>query len=730
MIKRSVGNFMYLDFVLEDVAASATQSLDSPPDGLEGYYEQFWGQLSKMRRKHRDLWKEVLRPVIRLLAIAREPVSAGWLARMAKLDEDDVRMDALDTWLHFLAVQQRNGRETYRLFHQSFRDFLDRKLGNLALIHRTVAETTLAPAADGWEACEPYGLRHLLPHLVAVAREAEADDASWAQEQLGHVLASDAFAEASLDRVKRPQELLSSIRSAVTVLLEACELKRTWTAVRRYRDVLKQQRQTEQVFASLHARQLEDAWQSTSFYSERPGFQALLQLLVAWHANRAGEDELGQRAAQAALSQVRRLFDQEEQTDLYYSLRHNWRPLFTEMLFRTARAASPSWLEGLSPGKEGLVAQVDKRASARLSQPPEPKEPPISSGSAIDSLLNKLEARLRENHPTTYREAAMLYREELAQELSKTWHDPRWHEHVERSVTLIALDDYPSYRELALVVIALPIAQHPDDTGAMAGLEVLLKAALEASEPHFTQDLPIALLQVRPDRWEDLQHGLKLAHRLTYTTTWHMAEEPAPYTGHAWGGTFRSDPWAREILRCSAVAAVQHRLGWYEQSHRTLQAAGELDYRPKYAGYRALAHLALACRWVELDDRRAARRETDEAYRHAGLMQEKALGRQRQALARQIRRWIEDEAPILSSDQAWQQLDQLGELEQGWYIRLLSARWMGKARRLRELVPFALDNPTVLDAVLGRLVGTLASVGACLPALESLCKELEMGQEG
>jgi hypothetical protein len=726
LIKHSAGNFMYLDFVLEDIATSSTLSLDALPEGLEGYYEHFWDQLREARREDRDLWKTVHRPVIQLLAVVQEPVSIDWLVHFGNVEEEDIREDILTKWRHLLAEKQQDEQISYRLFHQSFQDFLNRKLGRqeLAHIHRDVADAYLTSADDEWKSCEMYGLRHLLSHLLVAAQEGRSEDADWARGQLSNILKTDSFVEASLAQLDRPQELLGSIRSAVTVLLEACDLERAWIATRRYQHVLQQQRQTEQVFGALHTQRFDDALQRTLFYGERPGFQALLQLLVAWYANRAGEEAIGQRAAQAALDHAGNLFDRDEKPDIRYTLEANWRKLLAEALFRAAHAAGPFWLNGLSM-KEGFGEQVYAQASARSNHTAQSQESGLASGSTIETLLNKLEAKLREDHPTTYREAAMLYRKELAQELSKTWHDFRWYEYVDRSVTLIALDDYPSYRELALVVIALPIAQHPSDDRAMIGLETLLKAALESAEPHFTQDLPIALLQLQPGKFSSSKGATGLADSLTYTTASGMAEEPAPYTG-VWGGTIRSDPWAREVLRYSAVAAVQRRLGEDDESRNMLKRAAKLDHRPNYAGYRALAHLALACRWVEFGDTDAALEQVAEASLVASFMQEEALGNERQALAQQIAHWIEK--PVPSPDEAWQQLNELGETEKAWYIRLLSAQWMGDIHQLRKLVPLALGNPTVLDAVLGRIVGTLASTGAYLSALEALSKEVEIAK--
>ena len=51
---------------------------------------------------------------------------------------------------------------------------------------------------------------------------------------------------------------------------------------------------------------------------------------------------------------------------------------------------------------------------------------------------------------------------------------------------------------------------------------------------------------------------------------------------------------------------------------------------------------------------------------------------------------------------------------------------MGQLPSLQALVPLTLDNPTVLDAVLGRLVGTMANEEKHLPALAAMADAMNI----
>jgi hypothetical protein len=74
MVSASEGNFMYLDFVLADVAPDP-QSIDlhDLPQGLHGYYRRMWAAIREASESDWETWNQVQRPVISKLAVAGEP---------------------------------------------------------------------------------------------------------------------------------------------------------------------------------------------------------------------------------------------------------------------------------------------------------------------------------------------------------------------------------------------------------------------------------------------------------------------------------------------------------------------------------------------------------------------------------------------------------------------------------------------------------------------------------
>lgn len=146
----SAGNFMYLAYVLGDLAAqpagSAALQLRRLPSGLEGYYAQFWAQMEHVRQEEGWAeWRGLYRPVIEYLAVAGEPVTSAWLADHVGRDRDEIQEQALFRWQRFLsrdpppARGMQPGDDTWRVVHQSFADFVASKV-DLTAVHRAVAD--------------------------------------------------------------------------------------------------------------------------------------------------------------------------------------------------------------------------------------------------------------------------------------------------------------------------------------------------------------------------------------------------------------------------------------------------------------------------------------------------------------------------------------------------------------------------------------------------------------
>jgi hypothetical protein len=154
LVRHSEGNFRYLVHVLGDIRdqrpIGKVARLQQLPQGLKAYYQLYW---EGMRDQDRERFRRYQKPVVSMLATAHEPVTAemvtDWVnARSGKhreLSVDEV-IEVLVEWWEFLNVEPGDP-PTYRIFHASFAEFLDRTV-NLTSYR---AQATNAPLKQlGW----------------------------------------------------------------------------------------------------------------------------------------------------------------------------------------------------------------------------------------------------------------------------------------------------------------------------------------------------------------------------------------------------------------------------------------------------------------------------------------------------------------------------------------------------------------------------------------------------
>ena len=129
---RSGGYFVYLRHVLDQYDAGgelASRDLAELPAGLMPYYDD---QYERMRAgAPQRQWERVQLPVLIQLACADQPLTLYQLTSGAGQHEAAPVARAIEQWRPFLiqASASRNGRQVpaYRLFHESFREFLRNK---------------------------------------------------------------------------------------------------------------------------------------------------------------------------------------------------------------------------------------------------------------------------------------------------------------------------------------------------------------------------------------------------------------------------------------------------------------------------------------------------------------------------------------------------------------------------------------------------------------------------
>lgn len=124
MLEKSEGNFMYLHYVLREMAQGSygDRGIEGIPSGLQNYYDDHWRRMGMMAR---PLPRTKLK-IIYVLCEAKKPVSCELLSDFAAEDAVAVQ-DVLDEWRQFLDVVNEEKQRRYSIYHSSFRDFLHRR---------------------------------------------------------------------------------------------------------------------------------------------------------------------------------------------------------------------------------------------------------------------------------------------------------------------------------------------------------------------------------------------------------------------------------------------------------------------------------------------------------------------------------------------------------------------------------------------------------------------------
>jgi hypothetical protein len=165
--EKSKGNFLYAYHVLNDLAQQGTdlanaKVLDLPAE-LDGVYRKF---LQRELASNQTRWNDVYRPLLGLIAVARgDGLTKAKLIEITGLAEDTAT-DVLTTCGQYLVGGE--AATPYRIYHQSFRDFLlsDVKYTVFpAERHAAIARYLQDRYAANWTICgDKYALRYTPLH--------------------------------------------------------------------------------------------------------------------------------------------------------------------------------------------------------------------------------------------------------------------------------------------------------------------------------------------------------------------------------------------------------------------------------------------------------------------------------------------------------------------------------------------------------------------------------------
>ncbi len=168
----SAGSFLYARYVLDDLLAQSElpanlDALDLPP-GLNDIYKGF---IQRELGRRLETWGDRYRPVLELLAVARDPgLQRDHLAAATGLPDSSVDqiLAAAAQYLHGVVPYG-----PFRLYHQSFREYLlsnpDYPVYPLEA-HRALGELLQNAFGGDWVSCpDVYAVRNTPAHLLSAA---------------------------------------------------------------------------------------------------------------------------------------------------------------------------------------------------------------------------------------------------------------------------------------------------------------------------------------------------------------------------------------------------------------------------------------------------------------------------------------------------------------------------------------------------------------------------------
>jgi len=742
-VAKAEGNIGYLDALgrgVDQALANDDQeglrkllTLQELPKHIEGLYAFFMRQIKEsvqeqgVRVQDPDtgrsyilsVWDEVYRPVLGVLAVAREPLLLDRLGQF--LDRPDGRCRLYHATLpEFLTAEAtREDPETQDLAIQP------------AIWHRRIVACYRRGATAWqevpWSEVDDYGLRHLGAHLYTLR------GGNGYTPQLHALVQTPQFGQAQLDRWHTPNATLSDLRLALDVALAEDDLAQAWKHIRRYREILHQEQATQRVAERVKEGDYETALELTDFYGYVPGSQALMRLWIAWKALADDQLQVATTAARRALDGlppreylVRRLEEADPEVGGAVSDSMNaLTEAFVRLLIRVTRSAASTkearraWLENVAGVWPKSMMQA---VVGRLYEPFSAWGDILSEhrdARPMDALLEDLKDEIRSaDQPANFRDASFRYHRTLGAGLFFSRDEDQWQEYVRRTVKLVSLDDYPSYREMALAWVAAAVLGHRKKEKAMDALLTTLSGALDKPEPGFWGDT----MAVALGGWaEESGYGINandLFRRLEEIEVEQLQKvDPTlpikPPELRAWRQEvgLPPDPWAHDMRRRSAVGAVLHRRGRTVEAEVQLDMAASQHEWESYAGYRALARPSLACRWLEWDRWDRAAEQLASARVDAEHMLDKVLSQERMDLIDALEGWLSEPGDPLQGPEdeeaALRRVQDFTGMARSLYVQYLSAVWYPDADRLKRLVPLALEDATATDAVLGRLVGAL-----------------------
>jgi hypothetical protein len=564
---KSKGNFLYAYYVLNDLEARAETIDDTGafelPNELEDVYRDY---IAREMASNPSRWNDIYRPLLGPIAVARgDGLTRPLLVGITNLAEDTAA-DVLKVCEQYL-VGGETEASPYRLYHQSFREFLlqDKKYSIYpAERHAAIARFMQDQCGANWKECtEDYALRYTPAHWADAAALSEQQRETRTQALVE--LARNAKYQRRFE--KRIGDL-PMLQGHLERAVEVAALNRrgdmlTWLvkAAKGFAAFRQEYLQAGSVVALAEAGKLEQAEKRLALFLDvENDWQTAARLILAWLGMEKNPTEVGklrQRVAQnmPVLEPLPLLRDR----------------LDAALNGQSAFPFESQVVEQLGYGRQ-LVNRISGLAFDReMLLPVNP--------SVITTLRNQAEMIAQRGYAASMDGPVLV-------NIARAWGDEGT-ALLDEYIKAHAGYNYVQYRNRSLwILLHAVLRHHPDQAWVKRQLRQLTIAALSGGGVDFDEMLPLTVAALREGGQSTAQDNAA-----TLLEAWrHQAVQAAQRLESSSG---HNDSWGNHKRRLIALLELYRLV--LNDSSKTDELLQQIKRLPDgFAGYQAPAKLRLA----------------------------------------------------------------------------------------------------------------------------------------
>lgn len=168
VVSASEGNFLYLHHYAQELKTGdeTLLNLNALPRGLYEIYDDLYTKL-KEKKKEED-WKKEYKPVLGILAVAREPLSRKQISNFSEVKQQNVATLLISIKQFLDIIRERKVGRRYKIYHRTFGEYLVSEENSDYIDAQEAHEKIVkyySSRKGSWK--EDYAMKYLVSHMIA-----------------------------------------------------------------------------------------------------------------------------------------------------------------------------------------------------------------------------------------------------------------------------------------------------------------------------------------------------------------------------------------------------------------------------------------------------------------------------------------------------------------------------------------------------------------------------------